>query len=349
LSLKPHNKRNQTADLLKGFAVIFMIQVHIMEQFAQQGIFDGVMGKISLFFGGPPCAPVFMTVMGYFLFSPDKPISYYLKRGLVLFAGGILLNTGRSVNLFMHIYNGSNNSDPCFYIFGVDILLLAGLSVIIIGLFQLLFKRKIIFYLLLAVVIIVVTPYVTLPASENSFSSYLAAFTGSLSGWSYFPLFPWLSYILIGYAFRLASEEYKLSEKFSVSHSLVFSLPLLLAAGITINYAIGIAHDLYGENGYYHHDILFFAWMMIFMTGYIMLASLIEEYSGKSWLVRFVKWAGKNVTVFYVFQWLIIGNIATEIYKTQNKYDIIFWFIIIIILASILTYIWEKIKNYYLY
>ena len=54
----PYNtKRNQTADLLKGLAVIFMIQVHIMELFAKQEIYDGIAGKISLFFGGPPmCA-----------------------------------------------------------------------------------------------------------------------------------------------------------------------------------------------------------------------------------------------------------------------------------------------------
>jgi len=41
-----------------------MVQVHIMELFARQDIFEDTVGKISLFFGGPPAAPVFMAVMG---------------------------------------------------------------------------------------------------------------------------------------------------------------------------------------------------------------------------------------------------------------------------------------------
>jgi len=59
-----NSNRNQTADLLKGFAVIFMIQVHVIEQFATQTLYDSLWGKISLFLGGPFCAPVFLAVMG---------------------------------------------------------------------------------------------------------------------------------------------------------------------------------------------------------------------------------------------------------------------------------------------
>ncbi|MEI7897648.1 MAG: heparan-alpha-glucosaminide N-acetyltransferase domain-containing protein [bacterium] len=58
---------NGTADLLKGIAVLFMIQVHIMEQFASPDTCNSLIGKISMFLGGPPCAPVFLAVMGYFL------------------------------------------------------------------------------------------------------------------------------------------------------------------------------------------------------------------------------------------------------------------------------------------
>ena len=76
--------RDGTADLLKGFAVLFMIQVHIMEQFATPDIFNSSIGKISMFLGGPPCAPVFMAVMGYFLAKSSRPFIYFLKRALAL-------------------------------------------------------------------------------------------------------------------------------------------------------------------------------------------------------------------------------------------------------------------------
>ena len=137
-----HIKRNQTADLLKGLAVIFMIQVHIMELFAKQEIYDGIAGKISLFFGGPPCAPIFMAVMGYFLFSSNKKTSYYLTRGCILFFGGILLNIGLNFNLLYHIFFAGYDINPFNYIFGVDILPLAGMSVVLIGLLKFVFKKN---------------------------------------------------------------------------------------------------------------------------------------------------------------------------------------------------------------
>ncbi|MFA4851919.1 MAG: acyltransferase family protein [Bacteroidales bacterium] len=345
-TVRINNKRNPTADLLKGIAVIFMIQVHIMELFAKQEIYDSIIGKVSLFLGGPPCAPVFMAVMGYFIASSEKPFIYFFKRGIILFTGGIILNIARSANLLHYIYIGQSPADPFFYIFGVDILSLAGLSIFIIGLLQLIFKRNYIFYFILAIFIVAITPFLPVFGNSERLFDFANAFLWGNFGWSYFPVFPWLAYVLIGFAFRFAAEQYKILEKFGTNNSLVFSIPLLIAAGITILYAAEIAHNLKGEGGYYHHGILYFGWVMLFMAGYIMFANLIEEYSGKSPLVRFVKWVGKNVTIFYIFQWLIIGNIATEIFKTQKKYNLIFWFLGITAVVSILTYIWGKIKIY---
>lgn len=342
----PNKKRNPTADLLKGLAVIFMIQVHIMELFAKQEIYDSIIGKVSLFLGGPPCAPVFMAVMGYFLASSDRPASYYFKRGGILFIGGILLNIGLNFNLLLSVFSGEIHVDPFKYIFGVDILPLAGIGIIVIGLLKKLFEKKIIFYFLLALIIALIGGFLPLFGAPQTFSGYVNAFLWGNFEWSYFPVFPWLAYVLTGFAFRLASEQYQIHEKFTPSHSFVFFIPLLIAAGIMIPYAAGIAHNLKGEGGYYHHGILYFGWIMLFMAGYVMLATLIEEYSGKSPLVRFVKWVGKNVTIFYIFQWLIIGNIATEIYKTQEKYNLIFWFLGITAMVSIITYTWGKIKIY---
>ena len=66
--------RTQTADVLKGIAVLLMIQVHIIELFATDEIYNSNIGKILLFFGGPPVAPIFMILFGYFIFLlPKQP------------------------------------------------------------------------------------------------------------------------------------------------------------------------------------------------------------------------------------------------------------------------------------
>jgi len=86
------NQGNRNADLLKGVAVILMVQVHIIELFAQQSIFDSFAGSIFLFLGGPPAAPVFMTVMGYFIAKGNANISKSIVRGFKLIGFGLLLN-----------------------------------------------------------------------------------------------------------------------------------------------------------------------------------------------------------------------------------------------------------------
>jgi hypothetical protein len=338
-------KRNQTADLLKGLAVIFMIQVHIMELFAKQEIYDGFAGKISLFFGGPPCAPVFMAVMGYFLYSSTKKTSYYLKRSCLLFFGGILLNIGLNFHLLYNIVFLGYALNPWAYIFGVDILPLAGMSVALIGLLRHIFKKNHFLYLLLAILIMVTYPYLPMFGKAYSFPAFINAFFWGTYEWSYFSLFPWFSYILIGYAFRLISDKVSLPLKFSSNHSIVFLVPIIIFIALTIPFAVSIAHTLQGKDGYYNHNILFFGWVIVFLLGYLMTADIIEVYSGKSSLVKFIKWIGKNVTVFYVFQWLIIGNFATTIYKTKGYYSLLAWFVDIIIAVSILTFGWEKLKS----
>jgi hypothetical protein len=60
---------------------------------------------------------------------------------------------------------------------------------------------------------------------------------------------------------------------------------------------------------------------------------------------NFFCWIGKNITIFYVIQWLIIGNIATAIYQTQNLGQYWFWFTGIFSATVLLTFLAEKIKQ----
>ena len=70
--------RNQTADLLKGIAVLLMIQVHVIELFSTDAINSSRIGHILLFLGGPPVAPVFAVIFGYYILRNIYRIqSYY--------------------------------------------------------------------------------------------------------------------------------------------------------------------------------------------------------------------------------------------------------------------------------
>ena len=248
-------KRDGTADLLKGLAVLFMIQVHIMEQFAVMDIYNSLIGKISMFLGGPPCAPVFLAVMGYFLASSAKPLSYFLKRGALLFIGGILLNTFRSANLLLQIIRGDVDLDPWFFIMGADILTLAGLSLILTGFLRAIFKDKTLLYFLAAMAVAAISPFLDQVAQTGAVSKYAIAFLWGTLEWSYFPLFPWFAYVLAGYAFRLFLKQTPKINGLDVQNQFIYFIPVWIGVIITLPYASSITHILEGPGGYYFLQI----------------------------------------------------------------------------------------------
>lgn len=333
--------RNSTADLLKGIAVILMIQVHLTELFALQHIYDSTFGRISLFLGGPPAAPLFMLVMGYFAVYKSSSSKKLLIRGLKLFCGGLLLNIGLNFNLLVSIFTGGYYYylDPWKYVFGADILSLAGLSLIVFSLIFRIFKSSYILYFIFAVVIVSVQPYLPVFGSvENSWLMYINAFLWGNFEWSYFPLVPWAAYPLTGAGF------YYLQKSFSYRNEKIKMLYLLLwiiFTMFTIGYGINVASDL---KVYYHHHTLYYLWTIIFLSGFCLLAGIItKKYSGHA--VIYLQWVGQNVTAAYVFQWIIIGNISPAVYKTQNYTDLIFWFAGIVAAVTFMIYMFLRYKH----
>jgi uncharacterized membrane protein len=77
--------RSNTADLLKGIAVLLMIQIHLIELFAHPNISTSAVGEFLLFLGGPPAAPIFIVIMGYFLAASKQSALQLVSRGVKLF------------------------------------------------------------------------------------------------------------------------------------------------------------------------------------------------------------------------------------------------------------------------
>ncbi len=331
--------RNRTADLLKGIAVMLMVQVHIIELFAQQQIFDSFAGSVLLFLGGSPAAPVFMAVMGYFIAKGKGNISKSIVRGLKLIALGLLLNFGLNFHLFIKIFNQTIVTSPWPYLFGVDILFLAGLSIIILSLFQKIFKTKPLPYIFIIALIFLIGQIVPYPKSTGTIN-YFTALIYSNNWWAYFPVIPWLAYPVTGYIYYLIEPSIINIIKNRTYKILVFAISGIILV-ITISYGIKIASNLHA---YYHHDIIYYLFTLNFMVFWTILFQVITSFS-KNHFSNYIEWIGKNVTAFYVIQWLIIGNIATGIYKTQNSFQIIVWFIAIVIATSLLTFLWNRLRT----
>jgi len=332
--------RNRTADLLKGVAVILMVQVHLIELFAQQQIFDSYIGSILLFLGGPPAAPIFMAVMGYFIAKGNSDISKSVIRGLKLIGGGLLLNFGLNFHLFVKIYNQTIVTSPWPYLFGVDILFLAGFSIIIIALLKKVNKNNPLFYIITIVVIFLIQQ-LRYPTSLD-FMMYFNALFHSNVWWSYFPIIPWLAYPITGYIFYLVEPRI-----ISLIKNKNYKIIALGITGVILAFCIGYGILISANlHVYYHHDFIFYLFVLNFMIFWTLLFDVITSFP-VNFVTTFIEWMGKNVTVFYVIQWLIIGNIATGLYKTQGGIQLIMWFFAIVVLTSLLTLVYTKGKRIY--
>ena len=96
---------------------------------------------------------------------------------------------------------------------------------------------------------------------------------------------------------------------------------------------------------YYHHKFWFFLWALGVVILWSLLVWFLSRKFSASPMIVFLRWMGKNITAFYIIQWLIIGNIATSIYQTQKLSVFGYWFGAIFLVTVSLTYLTETLKS----
>ncbi|MCD6091541.1 MAG: acyltransferase family protein [Bacteroidales bacterium] len=337
-------QRNPLPDLLKGFAVFLIIPVHILETFIDYPGRESLFGKTLLLLGGPIAVPIFMVVMGYFVAISKKNTAQNIFRGMLIFLLGFLLNIGLNFHLLLKIKFEGWQLDPLQYIFGVDIFYLAGLSIILLSVLKNIKKGQQWITLALILFISGSTAYLNnlLMVTDRN---YILPFIGGEYSWSYFPLFPWLSYPLIGFLFQKTELQIRqfIQKRKIVSIAILSSILILVASfsGYGIKSTINLPE-------YYHHTFLFFLWTLGVDVLWFLLLWFIAQKFAKFPLIVFLRWLGKNITVFYVIQWLIIGNIATAIYQTQQLSTFGYWFGAIFLITIFITFLYEQIKVKYI-
>ena len=335
--------RTQTADVLKGIAILLMIQVHIVELFSSQEFYNSESADILLFLGGPPVAPIFMTVFGYFVFATNKTTRELVSRGVKILLLGMLLNLALNANLIFKVLRGDLDINIWPYVFGVDVLLFAGISLVLITVFRKVIEKYVFIVLAIIPFILISGEYVFTYIPENSILKYITSFIYGSTEWSYFPLFPWLAYPLSGVVLYQLQQKFDFRFFYLPKTKLLFGSVFLLFLAFTIKYAINVSSNL---QQYYHHGLLFFIWVILFCLFYALLVHELNTHIGESIVFRYLKWLGKNVTSVYVIQWVIIGNIATEVYKTvSNPVYLFYCFIAITATTNIIAYLLIKFKT----
>ncbi|MEI6764244.1 MAG: acyltransferase family protein [Bacteroidota bacterium] len=334
------DSRKPVPDILKGVAVLMMIQVHLTELFATQGFYDGVFGRLSLFLGGPPAAPVFMAVMGYFIMAGKASMGKDIVRGIQLIILGFALNIALNAHALIKVIAGDLALHPMHLVFGVDILFLAGLSIIIIAILKPLLKKHFLAGVILACIVACITPLFNIFSESGRASDYLLAYVGGSFKWSYFPLFPWLAYPLAGCSYHIFEKRFAISAV--PAKKIIYGILILLLIIIPTGYFMAsVPTDLHS---YYHHGILFFMWDITFLLVWAGSILLIAQWLQGHFFSKWLGWIGRNVTVFYVVQWIIIGNLGTWLYRSVKAPWLIVYFFGIVLITCLCAWAWTAIR-----
>ena len=281
-----------------------------------------------------------MMVMGYFMARNRKSFQQNLGRGIKVFGVGLLLNIGLNFHLLLKIRFAGWQIDPFEYIFGVDILYLAGLSLIFLSVLKNLKKGKEWVALVLVFVITGATAFMNKEMMSTERNYWMPFIAGTYS-WSYFPLFPWLAYSLAGFAFFFFEGKIR---SFIKKQKWIFTMILsVIAAMVLIFSKWGYETTIYLP-AYYHHTFLFALWVFGVVILWVTMMQFVAKRIPDNPVIVFLRWLGNNITVFYVVQWLIIGNIATVIYQTKPIGQYLYWFAGIFATTVLFTWLLSKTK-----
>lgn len=345
------NKRIIFLDWLRAYAVLMMVQGHTIDALLENSLRteNNVSYQVWLFFRGFS-APVFMftagAVFNYLLKKSDNSIIFNqrvikgIKRSLLLILIGYLLR----YPTYTLVYFNDVTDLQWKVFFGVDALHNIGISLLILILLNLIsFRYKINRYLLLsfsAIFFIALSPII----SESNFKLHpiLSNYLNSNNG-SFFPLFPWSAYLLLGGIFGNIIVNHNFPEdnfKFSKILFLI-SVPLIILFS-PVNFG-GILN--FPD---YNLVITFF-----FRFGSVLfLISVFAFVSKKVKSVpEIIKIAGRHSLNIYIFHLVIIFGSAWNIGvvkilgKSLNGYYSVLSAIFLLILTIGFVYLIENFKN----
>ncbi len=298
--------RQDELDIVKGFAIVFMVWCHVYRELgADTTTFSGMM--VDSILGGPFAAPMFMICMGVGIcFSRKQEWSQFCVRGLKLIALGYALNLFRFVlpQLMANIIKGEQViwQDMLCEFMEVDILQFAGLAFLLIGLAR---KMRVSNYLLLLFSAIMSVAGVLLKDIGTGilFPDLLLGLLWKTQVHTYFTLFHWFIFPVSGMIFgewiRRCTDKKSLYKKLIPS-----AVPIMIVTeGGAILLKISLL-DTFTEYFYMTLiDVVFLLGLFIFWAGILFL--LHEKFPDVR--ITALQRMSRDINSIFCIHWGIIG------------------------------------------
>lgn len=312
--MEQQSKRIVALDLIKGMSVIGMVIIHTLLIFANvKSQSETAIGSFVVFLGRG--TSIFLICMGVtFMTSSHQSLKSAIKRGGLLLIAALFMNFmkfmipvifGFAPDNFMQKYgwHAPIEQQYLYLVLLGDILQLAGISLLFVGFIRKYVRNK---YGILAIglLIALISREVSGINIDYPVINYVLDlfFSNDFPAFIYFPVFPWMSFIIIGMFFGKWYLELKYDSKQLFRNMLYIGL-VFVALGAPLVFI----YSTYNYNSFYHMGpggVVYFAgWTLIFLWAIFRITSKVKE----NMLIRILKYCSRNLTSMYMIQWILIS------------------------------------------
>jgi len=343
----------------KAIAILFMVMIHIVQNFENQLPMDNIYGVIYRILMGQG-AGIFIGILGVLIFysSRNTPKKLFIRGGYFLIFGyvfNLVVRTIPYLILYLKTHDAFILDKAIAYLFTTDIFQFVALAFIFFAVVK---KLKLNNYILLLIGLISLLFYNL--ASNFYFGNVLLDGTLGLfiqtNGESFFPFFGWIIFGIAGYIFGSFLIRCKNKDKF-YKQLFFFSSLFFIIMIMVLNYGF-YANYLIIDNDYifFIENLLENIFFIAFMLTILSILYFLQKYNKSKLLDKTLNRWSKNITSIYIISLAIITYLGVTEFLVLPA-NVLYYFLLflaIFIASDILAilyskYLKPKISNYKLF
>lgn len=351
--------RQKELDLAKCGAILCLALIHcVIECTPEEQLVSGIPYLFDTVIGGPLGATVFMFAMGVgAVYQDSQSTRDGVLRGLRIMLISYMLNICRFLIPYLIGYGITGDTgkyiEPLLYkVLCNDILLFAGMALVLISLFR---KLKLKDWQMAAIAFAASAAGTMLNGVDvnNALGNILLGYligTEDAAGMvmSYFPLLNWLVFPVSGYIF--GKRLLRLKDK-NLFYGILSAICVPVA---TIYYAVGIVYErgMFGEgqNCYYHLQFSDALGALLSTIGVLGICHFLIRYLPE-WVSSLSQKISRNITSIYCIHWVLvvyITNLGLYIWRGTQVLPV--WQTLLLgaaieIAAIYIAAIWQRIRK----
>jgi len=297
-------KRVLYLDLCRGFTVLFIPIIHCVMLYSKIEVHHSWLGQILAYIAEWPGGQVFMLMMGMWMAKSDKPATYHLKRALLLLVLGYILNVVKYVlpawvgilpETFILDTHFSTNSLFAELLSIGDVLHFSSIAmVIIVAIKSIRGSLCIASGLLLFTILFSALAWDL--QSEYFIIQHLLHLIGGHPNQAFFPVFPWMVYVLAGFVLGMMMED---SSRWMITMLFIGAVVMIIGMIIPASDSVYVFYrtDAIGTMQHLGFVIMwvpFWKWITPFVLRF-------------QWLHLILQFCSRHITSIYFIQWIVVA------------------------------------------